>query len=108
MPEKSGKDYLKSRINTNARLYQSDQKKFDLIAREEFNGNEAETVRSLVRKALRHRRLVNSGKDTTMNIGQTSQKKLICDTLHPLINQTDTLQKTIQNLPQRRIRLLKE
>lgn len=80
-----------SRIQIGVKPFKIDQKEIDILIKNEFGGNQAECVRTLIREALVRRRLVVEGKDATMSIVRDSQAKVIDGRLHPLIVQIDKL-----------------
>jgi hypothetical protein len=86
------------RINVNFRPYEIDMKEIDSLTKNEFNGNQAETLRKLVREALVRRRLVTEGKDATMSIVKESQARVIDERLRPLSVQLDKLREQVRVL----------
>lgn len=79
------------RVNINFRPYEIDLKEIEILTRNEYGGNQSDSVRELIREALVRRRLVVEGKDATMSIVKSSQAKIIDDKLKPLITQIDGL-----------------
>lgn len=86
------------RLNVNFRPFEIDLKEIDILTRNEYKGNQSDTLRELVREALVRRRLVREGKDATMSIVKDSQAQVIDARLHPLIKQIDELSRTIKSL----------
>ena len=86
------------RININVRPYEIDMKEIDSLTKNEFNNNQAECVRNLLREALVRRRLVTEGKDATMSIVKQSQAEVIDRRLTPLITQIDKLTDEVRRL----------
>lgn len=98
MKRVTAKEQRIGRVNINFRPYEIDLREMDILTRNEFNGNQSDTVRELVREALVKRRLVAEGKDGTMSIVKTSQRKIINEGLKPLITQIDGLIEQVRVL----------
>ena len=107
MSSRSSKEREVGKVNVNFRPYIIDLKEIDALTKNEFKDNQSETVRTLVREALVHRRLVRSGRDVTMNIVRDSQKDVITNELQPLVKQIDKLEKTIETMSNSQDNLLR-
>ena len=107
MRRNSTKEKRIGRINVNFRPYEIDLKEIDSLSTNEFRGNQAETLRSLVREALVRRRLVREGKDATMSIVKASQAQVIDSRLQPLTTQIDKLIEQVRGLSESNEKLTK-
>lgn len=101
MRKNNNKNQEIGRISIGFRPYQIDLKHIDTITKTEFNNNQSDAVRQLIREALERRRLVGSGRDATMTIVRSAQKEVINSQLTPLIRQIDALGEQVKSLEEK-------